>query len=184
MSTRRTEATLLRTADLAGRRGVAFDLRPAAADAAAIAVAAGAEAVADLRFAGEVAPLGARDLVLTGRLTGRAVQPCVVTLAPVETGVDATVERRYVVGLPDPEPGETEMPADDTVEPMPETIDLVAVMAEALALALPDYPRAPGAALARADFGPPGVAPLTDADLNPFAALAALRQRGETGGGG
>ncbi len=183
MSTGRTDVTVLRTADLSGRRSVAFDLRPDAADAAAIAEAAGAEAVAGLRFAGQVAPLGARDLVLTGRLTGRAVQPCVVTLAPVETAVDAMVERRYVVGLPDPEPGETEMPADDTVEPMPEAIDLAAVMVEALALALPDYPRAPGAVLAQADFGPPGVAPLTDADLNPFAALAALRSRGEGGEG-
>ena len=47
-----------------------------------------------------------------------------------------------------PDGDEVEMPEDDTVEPMPEVIDLAEVAAEALALALPLYPRAPGA-----DFG-------------------------------
>ncbi len=44
-----------------------------------------------------------------------------------------------------PTDDEAEMPEDDTAEPLPEVIDPGAVMFEALALALPDYPRAPKA---------------------------------------
>jgi len=55
-------------------------------------------------------------------------------------------------------------------------------MAEALALALPDYPRAEGAALDKSTFAAPGTAPLQDADLKPFAGLAALKSKLEKDG--
>ena len=69
------------------------------------------------------------------------------------------------------------MPEDDSEEPLPEVIDAGAVMIEALVLALPDYPRSSGAALGEAVHAPPGVAPLRDADLRPFAGLAGLAQK-------
>jgi hypothetical protein len=50
-------------------------------------------------------------------------------------------------------------------------------MAEALALALPDYPRAPDAELEAGQFAAPGVAPMTDDEAKPLAGLAALRDR-------
>ena len=46
-----------------------------------------------------------------------------------------------------------------------------------LALAVPLYPRADGAALETADFAAPGTEPLTDETAKPFAALSALRER-------
>ena len=49
-----------------------------------------------------------------------------------------------------------------------------AVAIEALALALPLYPRAPGVDLGQVLAGPPGENPLTEADLKPFAGLAKL----------
>ena len=63
-------------------------------------------------------------------------------------------------------------------------IDLAEVAAEALALALPLYPRAPGAELGTLVAAPDGVAPLSDADLKPFAGLAALARKTppDTGG--
>jgi hypothetical protein len=48
-------------------------------------------------------------------------------------------------------------------------------------LALPLYPRAPGAALGAITATPPGAAPLGDAELKPFASLAALRTKLEGG---
>ena len=66
------------------------------------------------------------------------------------------------------------MPEDDSVEPMPEVIDLAEIAAEALALALPLYPRAPGAEFAEGLHAAEGVTPLTDADLKPFAGLQGL----------
>lgn len=168
----------IRSADVAGRRPVAFALAPDAAVRAGVAAALGIPAVQALRFDGAVAPAGKRDVTLAGTLTARVVQPCVVTLDPVTTDLRVPVERRYIAGLALPEAGEVEMPEDDREEPLPDVIDIGAVLIEALALALPDYPRSPGAALGTAAFGPPGAAPLTDADLRPFAALAALRTDG------
>ena len=106
------------------------------------------------------------------------VQPCVITTEPVTTRIDEPVLRRYLAEAPAPTGGEeVEMPEDDTVEPLPAEIDLGAVMAEALALALPAFPRATGAELGAVVAGPPGVAPLTDEAARPLAGLAGLRDR-------
>jgi uncharacterized metal-binding protein YceD (DUF177 family) len=178
----------IRTADVAGRRPVPFALEPDAAGRAAVAAALGLIALDRLRFEGTLSPEGRRDLRLTGRLLADGAQRCVVTLAPVRARIDTRVERIYVAGLRMPEGAEVEMPEDDRVEPLPAVLDLAAVMQEALSLALPDYPRAPGAALGAAAFGPPGAEPITEADLRPFAALGALRPggggEGEKGGDG
>ncbi len=74
--------------------------------------------------------------------------------------------------------------ADETREPLPAAIDLMAVAAEALALALPPYPRAPGAVLGDARFAEDGATPLSDEDARPFAGLAALRERMDEEGRG
>jgi uncharacterized metal-binding protein YceD (DUF177 family) len=168
----------LRVADLAARRETAFDLRPDAATLAALADEFGVDALRKLRFAGRLIPDGRRDWRLEARLGATVVQPCVVTLAPVTTRIDEPVTRRY---LADPAPllpegDEVEMPEDDTAEALPAVIDIDAVMTEALALAIPLYPRADGAELGSLQAAPPGAAPLDDTRVTPFAALAALRK--------
>ena len=165
----------VRSTDVAGRRDRTFALAPDDATRAKIARAVGALAVERLAFDGRLAPRGRTDVALAGRLVARVRQACVVSLAPVVTELDLPVERLFVADWVEPGPGEVEMPEDDRVDPLPETIDLGAVMVEALALAMPDYPRAPGAALGSAVFAGPGVAPLRDDDTRPFAALKALR---------
>ena len=69
---------------------------------------------------------------------------------------------------------EVEIPEDDTLEPLGEVIDAAEVAIEALSLALPLYPRAPGVELGAVQVSPPDAAPLQDADLKPFAGLAKL----------
>nr|WP_243645014.1 DUF177 domain-containing protein [Rhodovulum euryhalinum] len=155
-------------------------LVPDAETRAGIAARLGLEALRKLRFEGTLAPEGRRDWRLAGHLGATVVQPCVVTLAPVTTRIEADVVRSYRADMPPPPPGhEVEMPEDETEEPLPEVLDLMAVVEEALALALPLYPRAEGAGIAAAVFGPPGVAPLRDEDTKPFAALARLKDRRE-----
>ena len=61
--------------------------------------------------------------------------------------------------------------------PCPTMIDPGAVMFEALALALPDYPRAPNAEVTQTVHAAPGVTPLRDEDLRPFAGLASLARK-------
>ncbi|MEO1238284.1 MAG: YceD family protein, partial [Pseudomonadota bacterium] len=125
---------------------------------------------------GRMIPEGQSDWRLEAKLGATVVQTCVVTLTPVTTRIDVPVTRRYLAYMePVPDAGEIEMPEDDTIEPLPGAIDLHAVLAEALALALPDFPRAPDASLENHTFTEPGKAPLSDADIKPFAALKALR---------
>ena len=105
--------------------------------------------------------------------------------APIYTTVvwEEDVARRYLEAFEMPEGGEVEMPGDDEAEALPATLDLSVVMEEALALALPLYPRAEGAGPADAQVAEPGAAPLTDADVKPFAGLRALRDRMRDGDG-
>ena len=176
----------LRVADLATRKPTRFDLAPTEADCALIAALIGISALRKLRFKGELRPAGKHDFTLEAQLGATVVQPCVVSLAPVTTRIDETVLRRYINGLDQPAGEEVEIPEDDSIEPLPDVIDIGAVLLEALALALPSYPRAKGADIGEAVFAAPGTAPLRDVDLRPFAGLAGLRDKlaGPSGGDG
>jgi uncharacterized metal-binding protein YceD (DUF177 family) len=165
----------LRLTDLASSRGTTFALAPDADERGAIADALGIIGIKKLRFDGELTPQGRQDWVLTGRLGATVVQECVVTLDPVTTRIDEEVTRHYMADLPDVTGTELEMPEDDTLEPLPDSVDLYAVLAEALALALPLYPRSDGAALGQVVYTRKGIEPLTDEDARPFAGLGALR---------
>lgn len=156
---------------------------PDAAARAEIAAALDLLGLRKLRLAGALHPEGARDWRLEATLGATVVQPCVVTLAPVTTRIDAPVLRRYLAAPPGPGPadpeagGEVEMPEDDSIEALPDRLDLGAVLVEALALALPDYPRAEGAGIGAVQVAEPGVTPMTDEAAKPLAGLAALRDR-------
>lgn len=168
----------LRLADLPKTSPTTFGLEPDAGARDALADELGILGIRKLRFAGTLHPVGKRDWELRATLGATVVQPCVVTLDPVTTRIDEEVRRTYLAELPEmPEGGEVEMPEDDTLEPLPDTLDLAQVMAEALALALPPYPRAEGAALADTVFTEPGKSPMTDDEAKPFAGLGALRDK-------
>lgn len=166
--------TSFRTGGLSPRKPTRFSYRPDAGDKAALADDLGLIALHRLELTGEIRPAGRDELVLEATLTAVVDQACSVTLAPVPAQVSEPVRRRYVAGLESPDGEEVEMPEDDSVEPMPEVIDLAEIAAEALALALPLYPRAPGAEFAEGLHAAEGVTPLTDADLKPFAGLQGL----------
>lgn len=163
------------------RRPHLIDIAPDEAERAAIAAEIGIDALPAFTVAGALEPLGSQDWTLTADLVARVVQPCVVTMEPVETALRERVTRRYIAALGDePAPvGEVEMP-DDEAEPLPATLDLTAVAIEALALALPDWPRAPGAMLDVTVEEEAG-----DERPHPFAGLRdALAGRGTGGTGG
>lgn len=167
----------LRSGALSSRKPTRFDLRPDADQRTAMAAELGLLALHAFRFAGEVVPVGRQDFTLRARLEARLDQACIVTLAPVPAQIEEEVERRYLHDYVLPEAEEVEMPEDDSLEPLPEVIDVGAVAMEALALALPLYPRSPGAALGEATFPPPDAEPLADEAVKPFASLAALRDK-------
>lgn len=169
--------TAFRVSGLSQTAPTPFDLAPGPDALAALARDLDLLALRKLRFAGEITAQGRRDWLLTGQLGATVVQPCVVTLEPVTTRIDMPVRRLFMAEMPEPDAAEVEMPEDDSAEPLGAVIDPAAVMREALALALPLYPRKPQADLGAARFTEPGKAPLTDEDTRPFAGLADLRAR-------
>lgn len=168
-------ARVIEVRTLSALDGFDFDVAPTREEAAALARLLGAQAVRKLRFAGRLAPLTRGGWALDARLGASVVQTCVVTLEPVTTRIDQTVRRRFLpeTGSRAPErAGElvVDPDEDDEVEPLGERIDLGLVAIEALALALPAYPRKEGATL-----GPAIAGASDEEEPKPFAALAALR---------
>ncbi|MDF3605385.1 YceD family protein [Paracoccus sp. DMF-8] len=158
----------LRVAHLNPRQPTPFVLEPDAVTRNALARELGLIDLPALHFSGQIAPAMNDAWRLEGDMTARVVQPCVVTLEPVPADLHESVTRLYSPHAADPETDDAEMP-DDEIERLGQYIDLAAVMAEALALALPLYPRAPGAELAPAD---------ADAETRrPFAGLADLMKK-------
>ncbi|SLN18446.1 hypothetical protein ROG8370_00585 [Roseovarius gaetbuli] len=176
--------SVLRVSELSIKRPVAFDLAPSKTEMAAIADELSLSGLRKLRFRGTLMAEGRTDWVLHGDLGATVVQPCVITLDPVTSRIDVKITRRFSSEPQEPEvdPGdEVEMPEDDTIEPLGSEIDLNRVMIEALALSLPDYPRADGAELGQITVAEDGIKPLEDEDTKPFAGLAALRDKMEKG---
>lgn len=131
-----------------------------------------------LRFGGKLTPRGKSDWVLSAELGASATQACVVTLDPVKTRIDSPVSRVFTSKWEEPDPDSvSEMDGDVESEPVSEIIDLAAIAVEALALALPLYPRTSDAGLDAAVFSEPGIKPMTDEDTKPFAGLAALKEK-------
>lgn len=170
-----------RVAALSSRKITRFTFAPDAETRSGMASLLGLLDLPSFRLKGEIAPMGTRDFHLTADLVADVVQPCAITLAPVPTHVSERITRRYLADWVEPEGDEVEMPEDDSAEPLPEVIDLQEVSIEALALALPEYPRAPGVELGEASFAPPGAEPIREADLKPFASLAQLKDKLEKG---
>lgn len=152
----------------------AFDIAPTPEEAERIARLMDARSVRKLRFAGRLAALAAGGWELTGALGATVIQTCVVTLDPVTTRVDQPVRRLFLpMAATRGVDFAIDEDEDEDVEPLGDRIDLGLVAIEALALALPPYPRKEGAALAETL---PDDAEETET-VKPFAALAALRDK-------
>lgn len=163
-----------RVADLPQNRPTRFSLVPGSAELAALTTELGVDSLRKLRFEGEIKARGKRDWTLKGQIGFTVVQPCVVTLEPVTTRVDTSVERLFLANYEEPDASEVEMDEDDTTEALGEVIDVAAIMAESVALHLPQYPRKEGAALGQHLHAEPGTAPMRDEETRPFAGLADL----------
>ena len=136
----------LRVSQLSPRQPNRIDLTPDEPARERIAAELGLTAPPQARLTATITAAPNDAWLLEGRITARVQQPCVVTLAPVRTDIDEPVRRLYSPHAATPEGDEVEMP-DDEIEPLGQAIDAGEVLVEALALALPPYPRAEGAEL-------------------------------------
>lgn len=118
---------------------------------------------------------GENRLDFTGRLLADVVQACVVSLAPVEEGINEPLELSFMEGVDPP----VEAAADIELvfeqnaidEPMRDgKANLGEVVIQQLSLALNPYPRAKGAAFDEKKWG-------GTANDNPFAKLKDLQTK-------
>lgn len=177
----RPRPTSFRTGGLSQRKPTRFSWFPGPEDRAALAVELGLLAIFRLEFSGQIDPLGRNEFRLQGQLVACVDQACVVTLAPVRADVRENVLRRYIAGLDQPQAEEVEMPDDDSTEPLPDTLVIPEIAAEALMLALPLYPRAAGAEFADHRGVPEKLGQVEEPPAKPFAGLSALAARLKSG---
>src|ERR1044071_9616206 len=138
--------------DRMGPAGAALEIAPSDSERAALARRFGflglpafsARVTVDRRPGGQV--------VVEGRLRGRIVQACILTLDPVSQDLDETFRLVFKEGLAearDPESGEALVSAQtDAPEPLPgNLLDVGEIVAEQLSLAADPYPRKHGVKL-------------------------------------
>ena len=154
--------------------GKEFDVAPTEAELRALADLFIADKLQNVRFNGALKSNSKDEIELLGHLDATIVQPCVVTLVPVTTVISTDVHRLFVKELPANSDIQFD-PEDDTdLEPLGPVIDLGLIASEELALAVPEYPRAPGAALPKALQGG---GDKTEKGVRPFDVLKSLRDR-------
>jgi uncharacterized metal-binding protein YceD (DUF177 family) len=175
MSPTPPSATSLRVSNLSQTAPTPFSLRPDAAALAAIASALDLSGLRKLSFEGSLRPMGDNDWQLKARLGATVIQPCVVTLESVSTRIDVDIVRTFLRDYVDIDAPEAEVPEDDSVEPLGAWIDPAAVMEEALALAVPEYPRKDTDEAVTVRVTEPGKTPMSDEEARPFAGLAAFK---------
>lgn len=131
------------------------------------------------------------QVVVVGRLRGKIVQACILSLDPVTQELDETfriVFRQNLTEERDPESGEAVLSAHaDAPEPLfGNMLDVGEIVAEQLSLAADPYPRRPGVELEDVLPKPrqserDGRPPKSDQRRHPFADLAALRDKPRRG---
>ncbi len=128
------------------------------------------------------------QVVVEGRLRGRIVQACILTLDPVAQDLDETfriVFKQDLAEERDPESGEALVSAQtDAPEPLPGSLlDVGEIVAEQLSLAADPYPRKPGVKLEDVLPKPrkEGRHGRHEPRRHPFAGLAALRDKPRRG---
>lgn len=166
---------------LRAHKAISFDETPTEAEAEAIRQALGLRGLRKMRFQGELTPIGKQGWLVEGKLGASITQECVVSLEPVKARIDSKVSLRF---LPDAliEEDTPEDVLEDDVEVLGAIIDLGHVAVEALALAMPDYPRHDdSAALGRVTAEPEGAEPIKDEETKAFAGLSALKDNLKNG---
>ncbi len=153
-----------------------FNITTTVPERAAVARQLGLPGIGELTAKLLVTPFRKDGLAVGGTIHSRLTQTCVVSAEDFESVVEAPVDIRFSPDGHDPN-AEFDLAElnDPEAEDPPDLltgsgIDLGAVIAEFLALALDPYPRKPGVAFEGLSEDP---------SLSPFAALNALKNKGE-----
>jgi uncharacterized metal-binding protein YceD (DUF177 family) len=165
MSPSQEELSRVVRLDRVPARGLDIDVQASETERAALAKRFELLELPSLKAEVTVQPGMGGVWTVSGRLSAEVVQACIVTLDPVPQSIDETFDLRFAAGAA----GRSDDP--EAPEPLEgDTIDVGAIVADHLSLALDPFPRAPGATYEPAPE-------LADAKPNPFAALEQLKGR-------
>lgn len=162
--------------------GTRVKIEADAAQRAALAALADVVSVEAMTAEVLVTPWSDEGFAVTGKVTAKLTQTCVVTLEPIATSVEEEIDVKLVPPeamakyeiAPD-ENGEIDLDASALDQPDPlegGVIDVGGIVIEHLMLGIDPYPRKPGAVF---DADSAGVGDGREA-LSPFAALARLKK--------
>jgi len=171
-----------------GSSGAALEIAPSDSERAALAKRFGFLGLPVFSARVTVDRLVGGQIVVEGRLRGRIVQACVLTLDPVTQDLDETFRIVFKPDMADdrdPESGEAVLNSQaDAPEPLTgNMLDIGEIVAEQLSLAADPYPRRPGAKLEDVLPKPrhSGRKGQPEQRRHPFAGLAALRDKPRRG---
>ena len=163
-----------------GDRPIRFDVHADPGERAKLARRFGLTELRSLSAHIDLERDAAGDIRLAGRITADVVQTCVVTLEPIRSTIEATVNRVFTSASgPDMDNSEEVFLAPDADEPAEHlaggTIDVGEAVAETLGLEIDPFPRAPGAVFRGvSDGASDGAQDVEKSGL--FAALAKLKK--------
>lgn len=155
--------------------GLQTDFEATETQRAALAAVAGLRNVVRAAAAFELSHAGGGKVHVTGRVTARVGQTCVVTLDPVENDINEPVDLMFAPEADIPRLSSTVDDAEsedipDSPEPIINgVIDLGRVATDVLFLGIDPYPRKPDAVFEQS-------AVPADPEDHPFAALKALKK--------
>ena len=131
---------------------------------------------------GFLSPLDKDKWILKAKLKATVRQKCVITLKPVQTIINETINRTFspleAQNSSDMlDDGVSQIFFDDTLQEFNDTIDLLEIIFEELTLILPLYPKCDGVKSDPYTITEPGKNPLTEENLKPFAQLSKLKDK-------
>ena len=132
---------------------------------------------------GSLSPLSIYEWSLKAVLKATVKQKCVISFKPVQTIVNETINRTFSplasenTMKMEEDDGTSPVIFDDSLQEFNDEIDLIDIIFEELTIILPLYPKFEGAELGSYTVSEPGVKPLNDENLKPFAQLSEFKDK-------
>jgi len=129
-------------------------------------------------FSGNILQTSSKKYKLSSTLKGSLIQKCVITSNPVKTILDTTIKRYYISAKSNCVPFDTESNvAFSELEFIENELDIGDIIIEALALAIPDYPKKQNVKFNGVTITENGLEPLDKIVNNPFSSLEKLKNK-------
>ena len=174
--------SLVRFSELNQSKPFGFDLRLSNQEVSELIKRLDVLNIKKVSLVGSLSPLSSDKWSLKAVLKATVKQKCVISLKPVQTVVNDTIIRTFsALALHNTheadDDGASPVIFDDSLHQLNDEIDLAEIIFEELTLILPLYPKIEGAELGCYSVTEPGVKPLNEDTIKPFAQLSEFKDK-------